>query len=98
MSIKMNYYLPADYDHVFNITQNEVDKIQDSIQGIEYLLKGKTIDILIRKINPLVFDVGDLRTKSIYSFDHSNWKWRAHREEDYEEEIKWNWQKQSNVY
>jgi hypothetical protein len=98
MANKMNFYLPSSANQMMTITQYEVDRVDESIQGIKHLLNNKTVDVLIKKINPLDFDVGDIKSKKIYSFNHSTFKWTVHREEDYEEEIKWNWQKQNHSY
>lgn len=94
----MNFYLPSSSNQMMTITQYEVDKVDESIQGIRHLLNNNTVDVFIKKISPLDFDVGDIKSKKIYSFNHSTFKWMVHKEEDYEEEIKWNWQKQNDSY
>ncbi len=98
MASKMNFYLPASADQMITITKFEVDQIDESIQAIKHLFKNKSVDVLIKKIDPLVFDIGDMKNKKIYSFNHSTWKWMVHKELDYEDEIKWNWQKQHFSY
>jgi len=95
MASKMNFYLPSSANQVITITKFETDRINESMQGIKHLLNNKTVDVFIKKINPLVFDIGDINSKKIYSFNHTTFKWMVHKEEDYEDEIKWNWQKQN---